>query len=96
MTICSKCNKEKKTDFRKHRTVCRVCDNLLAREKRKKTKNWQRLTNRLKYYAKNVIKFVQNLDIIGKLVYHVKENMVENIGKIQQKQKNGLKIIEKE
>lgn len=38
MTICSKCNKEKKTDFRKHRTVCRVCDNLLAREKRKKDK----------------------------------------------------------
>lgn len=34
MTICTKCNKEKGTDFRKHRFVCRECDNQIAREKR--------------------------------------------------------------
>ena len=35
MTICSKCEKEKGSDFRKSRTVCRECDNLTAREKNK-------------------------------------------------------------
>ena len=36
--ICTKCNKDKGTDFRKNRKVCRECDNEIAREQRKKDK----------------------------------------------------------
>lgn len=36
--ICSKCNEDKGNDFRKSRTVCRECDNALAREKTKQDK----------------------------------------------------------
>lgn len=34
MTICTRCNNEKGTDFRKNRFVCRECDNEIARLKR--------------------------------------------------------------
>lgn len=37
--ICTKCNLDKGTDFRKNRYVCRECDNEIAREYRKKLKN---------------------------------------------------------
>lgn len=37
--ICTKCNKDKGTDFRKFRKVCRECDNATAREYRKTFKD---------------------------------------------------------
>ncbi len=36
--ICKKCKIDKGNDFRKKRTICRECDNALARERRKKEK----------------------------------------------------------
>jgi len=39
MVICSMCNEEKGDDFRKNRTVCRICDNFLARQKRIRDKD---------------------------------------------------------
>lgn len=38
MTICSICKEEKGSDFRPNRTVCRICDNLIAKDKRIKDK----------------------------------------------------------
>lgn len=40
--LCTKCNKDKGTDFRKNRKVCRECDNAAARERTKKLKKRQK------------------------------------------------------